>query len=140
MFEKFTDRARKVIHLARQEAERLGHEFIGTEHILLGLVKEGSGVAANVLENLNVDLEKVRMEVEKYVSSSSETLSSGSTMPFTPKAKKVLEFAMEEARNLEHNYIGTEHLLLGLLREDGGVAGRVLRDLGLKQERVKEQK
>ncbi|MFW5857544.1 MAG: Clp protease N-terminal domain-containing protein, partial [Planctomycetota bacterium] len=139
MFEKFTDRARKVIHLARQEAERLGHEFIGTEHILLGLVKEGSGVAANVLENLDVDLEKVRIEVEKYVSASSETMSSASTLPFTPKAKKVLEFAMEEARNLEHNYIGTEHLLLGLLREQEGMAAQVLLNLNVKLEAVRAE-
>jgi ATP-dependent Clp protease ATP-binding subunit ClpC len=139
MFEKFTDRARKVIHLARQEAERLGHEFIGTEHILLGLVKEGSGVAANVLENLNVDLEKVRVEVEKYVSASGETASPAATLPFTPKAKKVLEFAMEEARNLEHNYIGTEHLLLGLLRESEGMAAQVLLNLNVKLEDVRNE-
>ncbi len=139
MFEKFTDRARKVINLARQEAERLGHEFIGTEHILLGLVKEGSGVAANVLENLDVDLEKIRMEIEKYVSSSGETVHSSSSLPFTPKAKKVLELAMEEARNLEHNYIGTEHLLLGLLREQEGMAAQVLVNLGVKLEDVRAE-
>ncbi|MBN2712731.1 MAG: ATP-dependent Clp protease ATP-binding subunit [Planctomycetes bacterium] len=139
MFEKFTDRARKVINLARQEAERLGHEFIGTEHILLGLVKEGSGVAANVLENLDVDLEKVRVEVEKYVSSPGETMSAASSLPFTPKAKKVLELAMEEARNLEHNYIGTEHLLLGLLREQEGMAAQVLLNLGVKLEDVRAE-
>jgi ATP-dependent Clp protease ATP-binding subunit ClpC len=139
MFEKFTDRARKVINLARQEAERLGHEFIGTEHILLGLVKEGSGVAANVLENLDVDLEKVRLEVEKYVSTPGETMSAASSLPFTPKAKKVLELAMEEARNLEHNYIGTEHLLLGLLREQEGMAAQVLLNLGVKLEDVRAE-
>jgi len=139
MFEKFTDRARKVINLARQEAERLGHEFIGTEHILLGLVKEGSGVAANVLENLDVDLEKVRIEVEKYVSTPGETMSAASSLPFTPKAKKVLELAMEEARNLEHNYIGTEHLLLGLLRESEGMAAQVLLNLGVKLEDVRAE-
>ncbi len=139
MFEKFTDRARKVINLARQEAERLGHEFIGTEHILLGLVKEGSGVAANVLENLDVDLEKVRVEVEKYVSGTGETMSATSSLPFTPKAKKVLELAMEEARNLEHNYIGTEHLLLGLLRENEGMAAQVLLNLGIRLEDVRAE-
>ncbi|MBN1256534.1 MAG: AAA family ATPase, partial [Planctomycetes bacterium] len=139
MFEKFTDRARKVIRLARQEAERLGHEFIGTEHILLGLVKEGSGVAANVLENLNIDLEKVRLEVEKYVSASTETMSSATSLPFTPKAKKVLEFAMDEARSLEHNYIGTEHLLLGLLREQEGMAAQVLLNLNIKLEDVRAE-
>ncbi|MDR0362599.1 MAG: ATP-dependent Clp protease ATP-binding subunit, partial [Planctomycetota bacterium] len=139
MLEKFTDRARKVINLARQEAERLGHEFIGTEHILLGLVKEGSGVAANVLENLAVDLEKIRLEVEKYVSSPGETISASSSLPFTPKAKKVLELAMEEARNLEHNYIGTEHLLLGVLREQDGMAAQVLLNLGVKLEDVRAE-
>ncbi len=139
MFEKFTDRARKVINLARQEAERLGHEFIGTEHILLGLVKEGSGVAANVLEILNVDLEKVRIEVEKYVISSGETKSASTSLPFTPKAKKVLELAMEEARNLDHNYIGTEHLLLGLLRESEGMAAQVLLNLDVRLEDVRAE-
>lgn len=139
MFEKFTDRARKVINLARQEAERLGHEFIGTEHILLGLVKEGSGVAANVLENLDIDLEKIRIEIEKYVSSPGEVVSASSSLPFTPKAKKVLELAMEEARQLEHNYIGTEHLLLGILRENEGMAAQVLLNLGVKLEDVRAE-
>ncbi len=139
MFEKFTDRARKVINLARQEAERLGHEYIGTEHILLGLVKEGSGVAANVMENLEVDMEKVRIEVEKYVSSPGETMNATSSLPFTPKAKKALELAMEEARGLEHNYIGTEHLLLGLLRESEGMAAQVLLNLGVKLEDVRAE-
>ncbi len=139
MLEKFTDRARKVINLARQEAERLGHEFIGTEHILLGLVKEGSGVAANVLENLAVDLEKIRLEVERYVSTPGEPVSSSSSLPFTPKAKKALELAMEEARNLEHNYIGTEHLLLGVLREQDGMAAQVLLNLGVKLEDVRAE-
>ncbi len=139
MLEKFTDRARKVINLARQEAERLGHEFIGTEHILLGLVKEGSGVAANVLENLAVDLEKVRVEIERYVSTPGEPVISSSSLPFTPKAKRVLELAMEEARNLEHNYIGTEHLLLGVLREQDGMAAQVLLKLGVKLEDVRAE-
>jgi len=140
MFEKFTDRARKVITLARQEAERLGHEYIGTEHILLGLVKEGSGVAANVLENLEIDLEKIRLEVEKYVGAArQETATQSSSLPFTPKAKKVLELAMEEARALEHNYIGTEHLLLGLLREQEGMAAQVLLNLGVKLEDVRAE-
>ncbi|MBP5232906.1 MAG: NDP-hexose 4-ketoreductase, partial [Planctomycetes bacterium] len=139
MFEKFTDRARKVINLAKQEAERLGHEFIGTEHILLGLVKEGSGVAANVLEMLNVDLEKVRMEVEKFVAPSGDTTTHSNSLPFTPKAKKVLELAMEEARNLEHNYIGTEHLLLGLLREHEGMAAQVLLNLNVRLEDVRAE-
>ena len=100
-------------------------------------MKEGSGVAANVLENLDVDLEKVRVEVEKYVSGTGETMSATSSLPFTPKAKKVLELAMEEARNLEHNYIGTEHLLLGLLRENEGMAAQVLLNLGIRLEDVR---
>ena len=137
MLEKFTDRARKVIQLADKEAERLAQEFVGTEHILLGLVKEGSGVAANVLENLNVDMEKIRIEVERFVTSPGEATLSSSNRPFTPKAKKALEFAMEEARNLEHNYIGTEHLLLGVLREQDGMAAQVLRNLGVKLEDVR---
>ena len=139
MFEKFTDRARKVINLARQEAERLGHEFIGTEHILLGLVKEGSGVAANVLEILNIDLEKIRIEVEKFVAPSGSTVTHSNSLPFTPKAKKALEMAMEEARNLDHNYIGTEHLLLGLLRENEGMAAQVLLNLNVRLEDVRAE-
>mgnify|MGYP001809841301 CR=1 FL=1 len=139
MFEKFTERARKVVHIARQEAERFGHEFIGTEHLLLGLVKEGTGVAANVLENLDVELEKIRIEIEKKVAPSGNTISSSTSLPFTPKAKKVLEFAMEEARNLDHNYIGTEHLLLGLLREQEGMAAQILLELGVKLDDVRAQ-
>ena len=122
MFERLTDRARKVMALANQEAQRFNHEYIGTEHILLGLVKEGSGVAANVLKNLDVDLRKIRLEVEKLVQSGPEMVTMGK-LPQTPRAKKVLEYAIEEARNLNHNYVGTEHLLLGLLREQDGVAG-----------------
>ena len=115
MFERFTDRARKVMALANQEAQRFNHEYIGTEHILLGLVKEGSGVGANVLKNLDVDLRKVRLEVEKLVKSGPDMVTMGK-LPQTPRAKKVIEYAIEEARNLNHNYVGTEHLLLGLLR------------------------
>jgi ATP-dependent Clp protease ATP-binding subunit ClpC len=138
MFERFTDRARKVMQLANQEAQRFNHEYIGTEHILLGLVKEGSGVAANVLKNLDVDLRKIRLEVEKLVQSGPEMVTMGK-LPHTPRAKKVIEYAMEEARNLNHNYVGTEHLLLGLLREEEGVAAQVLRNLGLKLEDVREE-
>ncbi len=138
MFERFTDRARKVMALANQEAQRFNHEYIGTEHILLGLVKEGSGVAANVLRNLDVDLRKVRMEVEKLVKSGPEMPTMGK-LPQTPRAKKVIEYAIEEARNLNHNYVGTEHLLLGLLREREGVAAQVLTNLGLKLEEVREE-
>ncbi|MCA9214474.1 MAG: AAA family ATPase, partial [Planctomycetales bacterium] len=138
MYERFTDRARKVMQLANQEAQRFNHEYIGTEHILLGLVKEGSGVAANVLKNLDVDLRKIRLEVEKLVQSGPEMVTMGK-LPQTPRAKKVIEYSMEEARNLNHNYVGTEHILLGLLREQEGVAAQVLMNLGLKLEEVREE-
>ena len=138
MFERLTDRARKVMALANQEAQRFNHEYIGTEHILLGRVKEGSGVGANVLKNLGVDLRKVRLEVEKLVKSGPEMVTMGK-LPQTPRAKKVIEYAIEEARNLNHNYVGTEHLLLGLLREQDGVAAQVLLNLGLKLEEVREE-
>ncbi|MCC6426063.1 MAG: ATP-dependent Clp protease ATP-binding subunit [Phycisphaerales bacterium] len=138
MFERFTDRARKVMALANQEAQRFNHEYIGTEHILLGLVKEGSGVGANVLKNLDVDLRKVRLEVEKLVKAGPEMVTMGK-LPQTPRAKKVIEYAIEEARNLNHNYVGTEHLLLGLLREHDGVAAQVLMNLSLKLEEVREE-
>src|SRR5271168_3524604 len=138
MYERFTDRARKVMQLANQEAQRFNHEYIGTEHILLGLVKEGSGVAANVLKNLEVDLRKIRLEVEKIVQSGPDMVTMGK-LPQTPRAKKVIEYSIEEARNLNHNYVGTEHLLLGLLREQEGVAAQVLMNLGLKLEDVREE-
>ena len=138
MYERFTDRARKVMQLANQEAQRFNHEYIGTEHILLGLVKEGSGVAANVLKNLEVDLRKIRLEVEKLVQSGPEMVTMGK-LPQTPRAKKVIEYSMEEARNLNHNYVGTEHILLGLLREQEGVAAQVLMNLTLKLEEVREE-
>ncbi len=138
MYERFTDRARKVMQLANQEAQRFNHEYIGTEHILLGLVKEGSGVAANVLKNLDVDLRKIRLEVEKLVQSGPEMVTMGK-LPQTPRAKKVIEYSMEEARNLNHNYVGTEHILLGLLREQEGVAAQVLMNLGLKLDDVREE-
>ncbi len=138
MYERFTDRARKVMQLANQEAQRFNHEYIGTEHILLGLVKEGSGVAANVLKNLEVDLRKIRIEVEKIVQSGPDMVTMGK-LPQTPRAKKVIEYAMEEARNLNHNYVGTEHLLLGLLREQEGVAAQVLMNLALKLEDVRDE-
>src|SRR5205809_1237187 len=140
MYERFTDRARKVMQLANHGAQRFNHEYIGTEHILLGLVKEGSGVAANVLKNLDVDLRKIRLEVEEIV----QTGPGGDQavlgrLPHTPRAKKVIEYSVEEARNLSHNYVGTEHLLLGLLREQEGVAAQVLMNLGLKLEDVREE-
>ncbi|EMB17203.1 negative regulator of genetic competence clpC/mecB [Rhodopirellula europaea 6C] len=126
------------MQLANQEAQRFNHEYIGTEHILLGLVKEGSGVAANVLKNLEVDLRKIRLEVEKLVQSGPEMVTVGK-LPQTPRAKKVIEYSMEEARNLNHSYVGTEHILLGLLREQEGVAAQVLMNLGLKLEDVREE-
>ncbi len=138
MYERFTDRARKVMQLANQEAQRFNHEYIGTEHVLLGLIKEGSGVAANVLKNLDVDLRKIRLEVEKLVQSGPDMVTMGK-LPQTPRAKKVIEYSMEEARHLNHNYVGTEHILLGLLREQEGVAAQVLMNLGLKLEEVREE-
>src|SRR5207253_3799879 len=140
MYERFTDRARKVMQLANQEAQRFNHEYIGTEHILLGLVKEGSGVAANVLKNLDIDLRKIRLEVEKIVQHGpgGEQVVMG-RLPHTPRAKKVIEYSIEEARNLNHNYVGTEHLLLGLLREQMGVGAQVLMNVGLRLEDVREE-
>jgi hypothetical protein len=138
MYERFTDRARKVIQLANQEAQRLNHEYIGTEHILLGLIKEGSEVAANVLKNLDIDLRKIRLEIEKIALPGPDMVTPGK-LPQTPRAKKVIEYSIEEARNLNHNYIGTEHLLLGLLREQEGLAAQVLMILGLKLEDVRAE-
>ena len=138
MFDRFTDRAKKVMSFARQEAQKFNHEYIGTEHILLGLVQEGSGVAANVLKNMHIDLEKVRHEVEKIVKTGPSMVTMGQ-LPFTPRAKKVLELSMEEASQLSHNYIGTEHLLLGLIRENEGIAAQVLMNLGVKLDDVREE-
>ncbi len=138
MFDRFTDRAKKVMSFARQEAQKFNHEYIGTEHILLGLVQEGSGVAANVLKNMDIDLEKVRHEVEKIVKTGPSMVTMGQ-LPFTPRAKKVLELSMEEASQLSHNYIGTEHLLLGLIKENEGIAAQVLMNLGVKLEEVREE-
>ncbi|HPS54214.1 MAG TPA: Clp protease N-terminal domain-containing protein, partial [Sedimentisphaerales bacterium] len=138
MFERFTDRARKVMALANQEAQRFNHDNIGTEHLLLGLVKEGSGVGATVLKNLDVDIKKLRLEVEKYVKSGPDMVTMGK-LPQTPRAKKVIEYAIEEARALNHNYVGTEHILLGLLREQEGIAAQVLMGLGLKLEDLRQE-
>ena len=136
MFDKFTDRARKVINIARKEAERLHHDHIGTEHVLLGLLIEGYGVAANVLENMDMNVEELRREVEKLVKPTPDPLKF-SQITFTNRAKKALEFAIEEARDLEHQYIGTEHLLLGLLHEPQGRAAQILETLGVKLEDVR---
>ncbi|MCE9634692.1 MAG: ATP-dependent Clp protease ATP-binding subunit [Planctomycetes bacterium] len=138
MFDRFTERARKVMTLARQEAQRFNHDYIGTEHILLGLVQEGSGVAAQVMKNLSVDMKKIRLEVEKIVKNGTNMVTMGQ-LPFTPRAKKVLELALEEAQNLGHSYIGTEHLLLGLIRENEGIAAQVILNLGTTLEEVREQ-
>jgi ATP-dependent Clp protease ATP-binding subunit ClpC len=138
MFERFTDRARKVMALANQEAQRFNHEYIGTEHILLGLVKEGSGVGATVLKNLDVDIKKLRLEIEKHVKSGPDMVTMGK-LPQTPRAKKVIEYAIEEARALNHNYVGTEHILLGILRESEGIAAQVLMHIGLKLEEVRQE-
>jgi ATP-dependent Clp protease ATP-binding subunit ClpC len=138
MFERFTERAKKVINpLAKDESRRLNHNFIGTEHLLLGLIREGGGVAVAVLESLGVDLESVRIEVENQTTPSSDTLTIGDPQ-FTPSAKKVLELAAEESQKLGHNYIGTEHLLLGLIQEAEGVAARSLEALGVTYEKSRD--
>ena len=136
MFERFTERARKVMALANQEAQRFNHEYIGTEHILLGLLKEGTGVGPNVLRNLGVDLHKVRVEVEKRVKFGPEMVAMGK-LPLTRRARKVSEYAVEEARNLNHNFVGTEHILLGLLRATDGVTVQVLDGFGVKADAVR---
>jgi ATP-dependent Clp protease ATP-binding subunit ClpC len=138
MFNRFTERARKVVILAKEEARRFNHDYIGTEHILLGLIREGEGVAAAVLQKLGLSLENIRLEIEKLVQPGPTTQIIGD-IPFTPRAKKALELAAEEARALGHNYIGTEHLLLGLIREGEGVASQVLLNLGLDLERVRNE-
>ncbi|OGW76950.1 MAG: hypothetical protein A3J52_03520 [Omnitrophica bacterium RIFCSPHIGHO2_02_FULL_49_9] len=138
MFDRFTERARKVIILAKEEAKRFNHDYIGTEHILLGLIKEGESVAAAVLQNLGLSLDTIRLEVEKLVQFGPSTIVSGD-IPFTPKAKKVIELAMDEARRLGHNYIGTEHLLLGLIKEGEGVASHVLMNVGLDLNKVRSE-
>lgn len=138
MFNRFTERARKVIILAKEEARRFNHDYIGTEHILLGLIREGEGVAATVLQKMGVSLEKIRLEIEKLVQPGPSTQIIGD-IPFTPRAKKALELAAEEARSLGHNYIGTEHLLLGLIREGEGVASQVLLNLGMDLNSVRNE-
>ena len=138
MFNRFTERARKVLVLAKEEARRFNHDYLGTEHILLGLVREGEGVACAVLQNLGADLDRLRMEIEKLIASGG-VANVGGDIPFTPRAKKALELAAEEARSLNHNYIGTEHILLGLIREGEGVANRVMHKMGIDLEKVKNE-
>jgi ATP-dependent Clp protease ATP-binding subunit ClpC len=138
MHDKFTERVRKVMYLAREEAARLQHDYIGTEHLLLGVIREGEGIAATVLNNLGLDLDAIRQAVESMVASTGGTLTIGE-IPFTPRAKRVLELSVDEARQLGHNYVGTEHLLLGLIREGEGVAARVLLELGVDRKKVREE-
>ncbi len=137
MFEKFTERARQVVVLAQQEARALKHNYIGTEHILLGLLCEEEGVAARVLESLEITVERVRAQVVRIVGSGEEVTSG--QIPFTPQAKKVLELALREALTLGHNYIGTEHILLGLVRENEGVASRILLDFDADAEKLRTE-
>jgi ATP-dependent Clp protease ATP-binding subunit ClpC len=137
MFERFTEKAIKVIMLAQEEARRLGHNFVGTEQVLLGLVGEGTGIAAKVLKSMGINLKDARVEVEKIIGRGNGFVAV--EIPFTPRAKRVLELSLEEARQLGHNYIGSEHLLLGLLREGEGVAARVLESLGAEPSNIRTQ-
>jgi ATP-dependent Clp protease ATP-binding subunit ClpA len=137
MFERFTDRARRVVVLAQEEARMLNHNYIGTEHILLGLSREGEGLAAEALESLGISLDAVRQQVEEIIGQGQQVPSGH--IPFTPRAKKVLELSLREALQLGHNYIGTEHILLGLIREGDGVAAQVLVRLGADLNRVRHQ-
>ena len=139
MFDRYTERGRKVMSLARLEAQRLYHDYIGTEHILLALVKEGTGVASVVLREMGVELKEIRSEIERTVERGPEPVSASQQLPYTPRAKKVIELSLEEARNLGHHYIGTEHLLLGLLREHDGYAAQVLIGIGLKLEDLRDE-
>src|ERR1700753_2310671 len=134
----FTPRAQQVLALARKEADRFNHNYLGTEHLLLGLIKLGQGVAVNVLQGMGIDLETVRMEVEKQTGTGPDQKMIGN-IPYTPRVKKVLDLARREAKNLNHTYIGTEHLLLGLLREGDGVAAKVLRALDVDIEQCRQE-
>jgi ATP-dependent Clp protease ATP-binding subunit ClpA len=137
MFERFTDRARRVVVLAQEEARLLNHNYIGTEHLLLGLIREAEGIAAKALESMGISLEAVRQHVEAIIGRGQQAPSGH--IPFTPRAKKVLELSLSEAHRLGHNYIGTEHILLGLIREGEGVAAQVLARLGADLKRVRQQ-
>src|SRR5210317_1305336 len=138
MNDRFTQRVRKVLFLARDEAGRLQHDYIGTEHLLLGIIREGEGVAANVLRRLNIEFERIQKAVEDSVTAPMGPVSIGE-IPFTPRAKKVLELSIDEARLHNHNYVGTEHLLLALIREGEGIAADVLTRLGADHETVKRE-
>jgi ATP-dependent Clp protease ATP-binding subunit ClpA len=137
MFERFTERARQVIVLAQDEARTLGHDYIGTEHILLGLLREEDGLAARVLDSLDITVEEVRAQIARIVGQGDEVTTG--QIPFTPRAKKVLELALREALSLGHNYIGTEHILLGLVRENEGVAARILLDFDADAEKIRNE-
>jgi ClpA/ClpB-like protein len=136
--ERFTDRARKVMQLADQEARRFNHEYIGTEHVPLGLIEEGRGTATSVLKYLDVDLRKLRMAVEKIIQRGPDLAMTG-TLPQTPRVRKAIQHSVEEARNLNHHYVGTEHILLGLLREKENVGAQLLMNAGLNLEDVREE-
>jgi len=138
VYERFTDRAHKVLQLANQEAQRFNHEYIGTEHILLGLVKQRAGVAVQVLKNLKIDLWRIRQQVEQIVQAGPDMVTMG-ILPKTPRAKKVIEHAIEESRRLNRDHVGTEHLLVGLLRAEEGVAAVILNNLGLRLETVRNE-
>jgi ATP-dependent Clp protease ATP-binding subunit ClpA len=137
VFERFSERARQVVVLAQDEARALGHDYIGTEHILLGLLREEEGIGARVLENLGITVEEVRAQVVRVVGPGDETPTG--QIPFTPRAKKVLELSLREALSLGHNHIGTEHVLLGLVRENQGVAARILLDFGADAETIRNE-
>jgi ATP-dependent Clp protease ATP-binding subunit ClpC len=136
MFGRLTERAQKVLALAQEEAIRLNHNNIGTEHILLGLIREGEGIAAKALQALNLDMEKIQNEVETLIGRGEER---SQNIHYTPRAKKVIELSMDEARKLGHTYVGTEHILLGLIREGEGVAARVLNNLGVSLNKARQQ-
>jgi len=139
MFERFTSRARAIVVLAQVEARAFNHNYIGTEHLLLGLIKEGEGVAVQALQALGVNLETIRQQVEEKIDAGTQARAASGHIPFTPRAKKVLEFSLREALQLGHNYIGTEHILLGLIREDDGVAAQVLLGLGADHDRTRAE-
>jgi ATP-dependent Clp protease ATP-binding subunit ClpC len=138
MWNNFTPRAQQVLALARKEADRLSHNYVGTEHLLLGIIKLDRGVAVNVLRKMDLDLETVRVEVEKQVGSGQETKVAGN-IPYTPRAKKVVALACEEAKSMHHAYVGTEHLLVGFLREGEGLASQVLKKLEVELERTRNE-
>jgi len=138
VYDRLTDRAREVLKFANQEANRFNHEYIGTEHLLLGLVKQGNGVAAEVLKRLDVDRPTIRAEVEKLIQSGPDMVTMG-RLPMTPRAKHVLNYAIAESKELKHDYVGTEHILLGLIREDEGVAAQILMNLGLRLSQIREE-